>query len=41
MGAFELVGRSGDIIVLLGIEAYLNDEARDPVGWAPRGITSL
>ena len=31
MGAFVLVGRSGDIIVLLGREARLNDEAIVPV----------
>jgi hypothetical protein len=37
MGVFALVGRSGDIIVLLGIEARLNDEAIVPVGWSGLG----
>jgi hypothetical protein len=41
MGALVLGDRSGDIIVLLGIEARLTDAAVVPAGESPKGITSL
>jgi hypothetical protein len=41
LGAFVLGDWSGDIIVLLGIEARLNDAALVPAGESPKGITSV